>query len=100
MVPPDSQSGAHVSLRLPGFQPLDHHMREIVQGASVSLGVKVVTGILTFALNVVVARALGAEGAGLFFLALTVVTIAAILGQLGLDAAVVRFVAAVATGEH
>lgn len=75
-------------------------MREIVQGASISLGVRVVTGILTFALNVVVARTLGAERAGLFFLALTVVTIAAILGQLGLDAAVVRFVAAVATGEH
>ena len=71
-------------------------MREIVHGASITLGIRLVTGVLIFGLNIVVARTLGAHGAGLFFLALTVITIAGVRGRLGLDAAVVRFVASAA----
>jgi len=71
-------------------------MREIVHGASITLGIRLVTGVLIFGLNIVVARTLGAHQAGLFFLALTVITIAGVLGRLGLDSAVVRFVASAA----
>lgn len=80
-------------MRLRDRLPLDGHMREVVQGASISFGVKLITGALMFGLNIVVARRLGVDGAGLFFLALTVVTFASVLGRLGLDSAVVRFVA-------
>ncbi len=83
-------------MRIRNIVPLDRHMREIVHGASITLGIRLVTGVLIFGLNIVVARTLGAHGAGLFFLALTVITIAGVLGRLGLDAAVVRFVASAA----
>lgn len=47
--------------------------------------------MLSFALNVLVARLLGAEGAGVFFLALTLITVAAAVGHLGLPNALLRF---------
>ncbi len=72
---------------------LDVHMREIVRGASVTFFVRIGGGLLSFGLNVAVARLLGADGAGIFFLALSAVTIASVLGRAGLDNAVLRFVA-------
>ena len=85
-----------MSVRIRNIVSLDRHMREIVHGASITLGIRLVTGVLIFGLNIVVARTLGAHQAGLFFLALTVITIAGVLGRLGLDSAVVRFVASAA----
>lgn len=49
---------------------------------------------LSFGVGVLVARRLGPEGAGLYFLAVTIATIASVVGRLGLDALVVRRVAA------
>ncbi|PJF39286.1 MAG: hypothetical protein CUN55_14790 [Phototrophicales bacterium] len=46
-----------------------------------------------FGFNVVLARVLGAEGAGLYFLAVTVLAIATVFGRMGLDSAMLRFVA-------
>ena len=42
---------------------------------------------------------LGADGAGLFFLALTSVTMATVLSRLGMDSTIMRFVAASAASE-
>jgi O-antigen/teichoic acid export membrane protein len=72
----------------------DVHMREILSGASTAFVLKGVSALLTFLLYVVIGRLLGAAGAGLYFLALTVTTIAAVLGRIGLDNTVLRFVAA------
>ncbi|MEA3274285.1 MAG: oligosaccharide flippase family protein, partial [Pseudomonadota bacterium] len=47
-----------------------------------------------FAMNVVIARQLGADEAGLFFLAYTIVFVAAAVSRLGLDNTFVRFIAA------
>lgn len=47
---------------------------------------------LAFALNVAVSRLLGAEGAGLYFLALSVVSISAVVSKLGFDNALLRFI--------
>ncbi len=49
--------------------------------------------IVEFALTVVVARMLGAKLAGTYFLAITLVTIAATVGRIGLDNSVMRFIA-------
>ena len=76
---------------------MDGHTRELVQGASVSFALKIVGAGLAFALNVLLAHVLGAEGAGLYFLAFTAVTVASVFGRMGLDNAVLRFVAAAAS---
>lgn len=72
----------------------DEHMREILRGASTAFVLKGVSALLTFLFYVAIGRLLGAAGAGLYFLALTVTTIAAVLGRIGLDNTVLRFVAA------
>ncbi|NNM34156.1 MAG: oligosaccharide flippase family protein [Gemmatimonadetes bacterium] len=53
-----------------------------------------VTGaVLALAFNLVLARYLGADGAGVYLLALTVVTVGTVLSRLGMDNALLRFVA-------
>jgi O-antigen/teichoic acid export membrane protein len=69
-------------------------MQEVVRGASIAFVLKILAAGLGFTFNVVLARLLGAEGAGLYFLALTVTSIAALVGRVGLDNALVRFTAA------
>jgi O-antigen/teichoic acid export membrane protein len=69
-------------------------MREVVAGAAVTFTVKVLGAGLMFGFNVVVARLLGVEETGVFFLALTVVQVCGVLGRWGLDNATLKFVAA------
>lgn len=73
---------------------LDVHMLEVVKGAAVALVLKVLGAGLTFCFILLLARTLGAEGAGIYFLALTVTTIATVFGRMGLDNALLRFTAA------
>lgn len=69
-------------------------MLDVLRGASVAGVLKVLSAAFTFGLSVVLGRMLGAEEAGIYFLALTTATIAATVGRLGLDSAVIRFVSA------
>lgn len=71
---------------------LDGHMREVVTGAGVAFSLKVLSAGSTFAFNVVLARLLGATDTGVFFIALTVTTIGAVVGKGGLDLSLLRFV--------
>ena len=48
---------------------------------------------LSLALNVMLARLLGAEKAGIYFLSLSIITIAAVIGQCGFGGSLVRFIA-------
>lgn len=81
--------------RLPALRSrFDEHMVEVINGAAVALVLKVFGAGLTFLFNLVLARTLGAEGAGLYFLALTVTTIATVFGRMGLDNTLLRFTAA------
>jgi O-antigen/teichoic acid export membrane protein len=75
------------------YHALDDHMKELVRGSSIALILQLVGAGLGFALNIVVARFLGAEGAGMYFLALALVTIASTLGRFGLDNSLIRFIA-------
>lgn len=72
-------------------------MREVVRGASWALALKALGSGLSFALYVAIGRLLGAANAGIYFLALTVATGAAIVGRVGLDYTITRFVAATST---
>ena len=73
---------------------LDGHMREILSGTSVALLLKAAGAVLTFGLYVAIGRLLGSDLAGMYFLALAVATVAAVLGRLGLDNTTLRFIAA------
>ncbi len=80
--------------RLLFVRGLDEHMTEVVDGASVAFVLKVLGAGMSFGFNVLLARTLGAEGAGLYFLALTVMTIGMTIGVFGMDNTLLRFVAA------
>jgi O-antigen/teichoic acid export membrane protein len=71
-------------------QPL---FRQMAKGAVVAFLVRVFGAVVTFLFNIVVARALGAEATGIFFLAFGVTSIATVAARLGLDQVVLRHVA-------
>jgi O-antigen/teichoic acid export membrane protein len=79
------------------YHRLDGHTKEVINGAASSFALRITGAALAFALNVVLGRMLGATGVGLYFLALSVVTIATVLGRVGLDNALLRFTAASAS---
>lgn len=73
---------------------LDEHMREVLRGAAVAFLVKVAGSGVAFAFNIYLARALGAQGAGVYFLALSVVTVSSVIARFGMDNTLLRFIAA------
>ncbi len=79
--------------RLPFVQQLDPHIHEAIIGAGTSLLLRVLGAGLTFGFNILVARMLGVRESGIFFLALTIVAFAAVIGRLGLDNTMLRFTA-------
>jgi O-antigen/teichoic acid export membrane protein len=87
-------------MTLPFLKNLDHHMQEVVRGASMAFVLKTLATGLGFVLSVVLARLLGPEGVGLYFLALTVNTLAVVVGRIGLDNALVRFTASSVAAEN
>ncbi len=81
--------------KIPVFgKRLDNHMIEIVSGASVAFSLKIGGAALAFCFSVILARLFGAEGAGVYFLVLMVISFGALLGRMGLDGTLLRFVAA------
>ena len=78
---------------------LNLHMREVVRGASIVFALKMVGAGLGFGFNLLLARMLGAEGTGIYFLALTTITVATVFGRVGLDITLLRFAAAGAAVE-
>lgn len=59
-----------------------------------SFGLRVTGAALVLAFNIAVTRSQGADEAGIFYLALTVVTVVGVLSQFGLNQSLLRFVAA------
>ena len=78
-------------MRLPAR--VDEHLRELLLHASAAFSVKMVAAVLSFALSVVLARLLGAESTGYYYLIFTIVTIAAVVARSGVDRTGLRFVA-------
>ncbi len=72
---------------------LDGHMREIVRGAGSGFSVRVAGAAFAFFYHALLARMLGAELAGIYYLAFTTVSVAIITGRVGLDNALLRFTA-------
>jgi len=81
-------------MKLPFIDKLDSHMQEVVRGGAVAFVLKGLAAGVAFAFNVLLGRLLGAEGAGTYFLALTVAAIAIVFGSMGFDNVLLRFTAA------
>jgi O-antigen/teichoic acid export membrane protein len=79
--------------RISHFVSWDRHTWEVASGAAVALVLRVAAAGLSFVFNIVLARLLGIEGVGVYYLAFTVTTIASVAGRAGLDNALLRFVA-------
>jgi len=78
---------------------IDGQTRSLLQGASLAFLLRGIGAGLAFLLSVVVGRLLGAEGTGLYFTALSVVSIGSVVARVGLDNTVLRFVAAGAAND-
>lgn len=65
----------------------------LVQKSAISLVLKILGAGVAFAMNIVLGRELGADAAGLFFLAIAVVTLLSAIARMGFDQAVTKFVA-------
>jgi O-antigen/teichoic acid export membrane protein len=68
-------------------------MKDVINGTVIAFFLKVVGAGLSFAFSVVLARLLGTDGTGLYFLALSTITIVSVVARLGLDNALLRYIA-------
>lgn len=72
---------------------LDGHMKEVLSKGAIAFLLKMAGAGLAFGFHVAITRQLGAQGAGLYFLALTIITLVAVVGRMGTDNSVTRYVA-------
>lgn len=75
-------------------------MKEILHGATLAFIIKVIGTGAAFLFNLLLARVLGADGAGIYYLALMVTTIGSVIGRFGLDNAMLRHISANASDEN
>lgn len=71
---------------------LDAHIFEVLSGAALAFVLRGFGAGLAFVLNVMIARLLGAEGAGLYFMALSVTMFLSVVARMGLDNTILRFI--------
>lgn len=69
----------------------DTHLRDVFRDTSYGFSLRVVGGGLAFGANWLLARLLGPSGVGIYYLAFTTITIAAVLSRLGLNETCVRY---------
>ncbi len=69
-------------------------MLEVLRGSAVAFAIRVSGALMSFGFAVLLARIIGVEGVGVYMMALMVVSAAAVLGRLGQDNAMLRFIAA------
>lgn len=82
------------------YNRLDGTMKEIVRGSSLAFALKIAGAGAGFIVNVIIARVLGAEGAGIYYLSLMIATIASVIGRIGLDNVMLRRISADATEKN
>lgn len=82
------------SKRIPLLSRLEPHMKEVIEKGSAVFLLRILATGLGFLFNVLIARLFGAEGTGVYYLALTVTSIATVLSRVGLDNTLIRFISA------
>jgi len=71
----------------------DIHLKELIQGSLTFFILRIVGMIIGYAFTLIVTRNLGASAWGIFALCLTVLQIISVIGKLGLDTALLKFIA-------
>jgi len=74
------------------LKSLPPHEIKVAKEASITLGGNAVGGILRYLFNIFVARFLGVEVLGFYAISNAAAQVASVVGKLGLDLGVVRFV--------
>jgi len=64
----------------------------IIRKSSIAFFIKCSNAVISFAFNVILARLIGAEGAGVYYLAITISTIAVLFSSLGFNNVLLRYV--------
>jgi len=71
----------------------DMHLKEMFRGSSIALGFKFFSIAVGYLFFYVLARRFGAEGVGIFSTCWTLLMISAVIGKLGFDSSIVKFIA-------
>jgi len=67
--------------------------KELITGSAVSFSVKLLAAVTALVVNILIARRLGAEQAGLYYLGLSIVTLLSLISVFGLNHILVRQIA-------
>jgi len=71
----------------------DVHFKELIKGSATFFIIRVLGMVVTYAFTLLVTRKLGASAWGIFTLCFTILQITSVIGRLGLDTALLRFIA-------
>src|SRR4030042_4198274 len=71
----------------------DIHLKELISGTTVALFLKIIGISFGYIFTLLITRNFGADTMGIFALCTTVLSMASILGRLGTDTALLRFLA-------
>jgi O-antigen/teichoic acid export membrane protein len=73
--------------------PHDSNFHEVLRGTKTAFTTKIIGSILAFSFNLALGRLLGADGAGIYFLAFSITAIGSVIGRVGLDNVLLRSIA-------
>ena len=85
--------GHHTLLKLRSKLESDTHLNEVLKGSATFFIFKVLGMALAYIFMLLVTRKLGAYAWGVFTLSLTLLQIVSVISRLGLDTALLRFIA-------
>ncbi|WP_029520544.1 flippase [Persephonella sp. IF05-L8] len=71
----------------------DIHLKELLKGSSIAFVLRILGIIAGYIFTLLVTRGYGAEAMGIFALSFTLLQISSVIGRLGMDTALLRFVA-------
>ena len=80
-------------MKLLFFNKWDQNLKEIFTGSSIAFGLNILGLLCGYVFVLLITRNLGADAMGIFSLSYTVLSIFVVIGKLGFDAALLRFVA-------
>jgi len=71
----------------------DIHLKELLKGSSIAFVLRIIGIIAGYIFTLLITRGYGAEAMGIFALSFTLLQIASVISRLGMDTALLRFVA-------
>ena len=80
-------------MKLLFFNKWDQNLKEIFTGSSIAFGLNILGLLCGYVFVLLITRNLGADAMGIFSLSYTVLSIFVVIGKLGFDTALLRFVA-------